>query len=127
MTFTYVLATDIGKLRLNLRDTDGSKKLFEDEELQVFLDRATASGVADLYLATAEALDSLASNAALLHKMVRIGDYQVDSKGMADALRKAAAIYREHSEETPTFEVAEQALTIGNWFEILDNDSRRSG
>ena len=50
MTFTYVLTTDVGKLRLKLGDRTSGSGLrpdgtnFSDEELQVFLDEEDTVG-----------------------------------------------------------------------------------
>jgi len=49
---TYNLATDLGKVRLEIPDTDVKKPIFEDEEIQYFLD----VNKGDIYLATAHAL-----------------------------------------------------------------------
>ena len=38
MTYSYNLATNIGKLRLRVQDNDEDNVIFQDEELQVFLD-----------------------------------------------------------------------------------------
>ena len=52
MAATYNLATDLGKVRLEIPDTDIRKPIFEDEEIQYFLD---VNG-GDIYLAAAHAL-----------------------------------------------------------------------
>jgi len=49
---TYNLATDLGKVRLEIPDTDVRNPIFEDEEIQYFLD----SNKGDIYLAAAHAL-----------------------------------------------------------------------
>ena len=52
MAATYDLATDLGKVRLEIPDTDVKKPIFEDEEIQHFLD----SNKGDIYLAASHAL-----------------------------------------------------------------------
>lgn len=52
MAATYDLATDLGKVRLEIPDTDIRKPIFEDEEIQYFLD----VNEGDIYLAAAHAL-----------------------------------------------------------------------
>lgn len=52
MKATYDLRTDLGKVRLEIPDTNVKKPIFEDEEIQYFLD--TNKG--DIYLAAAHAL-----------------------------------------------------------------------
>lgn len=122
MAFSYDLNTNVGKVRLLIRDTDQTKALFQDEELQFFLDQNSAN----LLLAAADALESLASNAALLHKLEEIGDYRFDSKGMSAALLKMAARYREKVEQEPAFAVAEQTLSVFNEAEILWNEALKT-
>lgn len=126
MAFTYDLATPRGKVRLKIRDTDTAdvtRQLFNDEEIDFFLTEASA----DLNLAAAGALDSIAANAALLAKMEKIGDYSIDSKNMAAAVMKVAAHYRSLSEEAPAFGFAEQTLSVFSWNEIVINELQRGG
>lgn len=52
MNATYDLRTDLGKVRLEIPDTDVKKPIFEDEEIQYFLDMNKG----DIYLASAHAL-----------------------------------------------------------------------
>ena len=52
MAATYNLATDLGKVRLEIPDTDVRNPIFEDEEIQHFLD----ANKGDIYLAAAHAL-----------------------------------------------------------------------
>ena len=57
MSFTYDLSTDIGKIRLELGDTDSSTgqgvkpngETFTDEELQTFIDSAGTWALAGMY------------------------------------------------------------------------------
>lgn len=52
MAATYNLATDVGKVRLEIPDTNVKKPIFEDEEIRYFLD----ANKGDIYLASAHAL-----------------------------------------------------------------------
>jgi hypothetical protein len=125
MAFTYDLATDRGKVRLKIRDTDeadATRQLFNDEEIDFFL----TEGGADLNLAAAGALDAVAANAALLAKSTKIGDYTIDSKAMAEAVLKVAAHYRALSENAPAFGYAELNLSPFSEAELIWNDVVRS-
>ena len=123
MAFTYDLSTNVGKVRLKIRDTDSTKKLFSDAELQFFVD----DNDVDLDLAAADALEALVANAALLHKLEELGEYKIDSKGMAAALMKAAERYRARSEEAPAIDSAERNLSDFTAGQIIWNDLLRKG
>ncbi|KKM21193.1 hypothetical protein LCGC14_1637860 [marine sediment metagenome] len=130
MSFTYnpTLPTDRDKVRLKIRDTDTAnpvRQLWQDEEITAVLAFASVEG--DLNLAAAELLEALAVNAALLHKLEALGDYKTDTKGMAEALLKSAALYRALAEEAPAFEVAEHTHTVFSWYELLDKSAMRRG
>ena len=86
MTFTYDPTTDAGKVRLLIRDTDTSdpaKQVFQDAEVDALLDLEAG----DVKLAAANALDTIASNHALLVKKVKLGDIGTDGPAVAAALR----------------------------------------
>ena len=126
MAFTYVLATDRGKVRLKIRDTDTAtptRQIFQDDEIDFFLSEA---GGSDLNLAAAGALDAISANAALLAKATKIGDYSIDSKAMAEAVMKVAAHYRALSENVPAFDYAELNLSPFSEAEMIWNDVLRN-
>ena len=126
MSFTYDLATNLGKLRLMIRDTDianPERQLFQDNEISFFLSQNNQT----LRLAAADALEALAANAALLAKIEQIGSYKIDSTRMAEAIRKQATRYRELEEQAPAFGFAEQTLSKFSWDEIVVNELLREG
>jgi hypothetical protein len=126
MAFTYDLATNRGKVRLKIRDTDEAvptRQIFQDDEIDFFL---TEAGGADLNLAAAGALDAISANAALLAKATKIGDYSIDSKAMAEAVMKVAAHYRALSENAPAFDYAELNLSPFSEAELIWNDMVRN-
>jgi hypothetical protein len=98
-SYTYDLATDIGKLRLNIDDRDlrqvtadvplGQRTaIFSDEELQAFLD---AEGTVSR--ASAKALITIANNRQLLVQSRRIGNTDVDYGAVRrDLLAQAKAL-----------------------------------
>lgn len=103
--YTYDLATDIGKVRLNVDDRDFSRidpslpgerrsAIWTDAELQAFLDAST-----DVHSATAAALRMLANSRALLVQSRRIGETQVDYGSVRSDLMKAADAYERLSDE----------------------------
>jgi predicted homoserine dehydrogenase-like protein len=100
---TYSLSTDIGKVRLLISDTDETDEIFEDEEIQSFLDMEGS-----VKLAAAQALDTIADNEALASKVLTSSDVSVDGAKLADSLRKRAIELRSQSDSpTSGFEIVD--------------------
>lgn len=79
MTFSYDLATNIGKLRLEIVDTIDETHIFSDEELQYFLDKAGD----DIQWAKVFCYESrCAIESGLTGKEVEVGDIRI--KGGSD-------------------------------------------
>lgn len=85
MTTTYNLATDNGKLRLNIGDTDITNAVFTDEELAVFL--ATGGSVVS---GSARALRAWAAKYGANASAEKIGDYSYQQKTVENMLKLAA-------------------------------------
>lgn len=117
MAFTYDLATNRGKLRLRIGDTDSVNVIFQDDEIDEFLSVESNN----LNLAAAFALETMATSAALLAKLEEIGEYKVDSSRMAGALLKSAKVFREREESAPAYGYAEVAHTDFNALQIIVN------
>ena len=95
MTFTYNVSTDIGRVRLLIGDTEEANAIFEDDEIEVFLSlndgvKRSAGG----------ALDVIASNQALVLKVIRTLDLSTDGAATARALREHANQLRDEAAET---------------------------
>lgn len=98
--YTYVLSTDVGKVRLKITDNDLSSidedtakadrsALFNDTEIEAFL----AMESDDLDHAAAMALVAIATSAALIEQRVRVEGLDRDTKGVADSLLALAKVY----------------------------------
>jgi len=85
--FTYDLATDIGKVRMLIADTDAAAYDFDDDEVQVALTQEGDS----LKRAAALLLLSLAANRSRLTVSVRRGSVSEDLTKLAADLRAQAA------------------------------------
>ena len=126
MAFTFVLSEDVGKVRLMIPDSKEATYLFEDEEIEAFL---TIEGES-LKLATALALETIASNEALVLKVIRTLDIATDGAKVSDALLKRAKALRDQvdSEEAKAgggFEIAELVTDTFTWRERLAKQSLR--
>lgn len=112
MAFTYDPTTDAGKVRLLVPDTRPDDYLLEDEEVDAFL---SLNG-GNIRLAAADALDTVASNEALVHKAITLLDLRTDGPKVAESLRKRSATLRAQAAEEsdagdPGFEIVENPLT----------------
>ncbi|HEY3281396.1 MAG TPA: hypothetical protein VGN26_03915 [Armatimonadota bacterium] len=88
MAATYDLATNIGKVRLRICDTDIALALFSDAEISEFL-IASRNNVP---LAAAEAYETLARDRARLARVVQSGTYKTEKHAIADLLKLADAL-----------------------------------
>ena len=122
MSFTYILTTDIGLLRLAIGDTAEPAK-FSDEELQAFLGLEDGS----IFLAAADALDTLASqasfSAASSFTSVRIGDYS-EGASVSEQIKgyqAQANRFRQLDTETPAFAIAEEDFSAFSYETLIRN------
>jgi len=106
-----------------------------DDTIQVFIDLedAACDGTADIRLAAADCLDSIASSQALILKKIKILDLQTDGPAVADSLRKHAENLRDQVTGAlglePCFDIIEQ-VEYEDWaaeHEKLVKDILRSG
>ncbi len=108
MAHTYDLATDIGKVRLLIADTDitpTTDAQFSDEELQVFLDMGGS-----VLMGAAKALEAWAATEAANLDSERMGDYQY-TRGAVNKKLTLAKEYARQDSEIPIFEWSEIDLT----------------
>lgn len=91
MSFTYLLSTDVGKIRLLIPDTNPAAHVFEDEELEGCL--ALEGG--RVKRAAALALETMASNEAYTQKAIKLLDLSTDGPKVAAELRARAKTLRE--------------------------------
>ena len=110
MAFTYNLATDAGKVRLMIPDNVVARYIFEDDEIDAFL---TIEG--GIKKATALGLETLASNEALVLKVIRLMDLTTDGAKLSDALLRRAAKLREQAE-------ADDTGAAFDWAELVYDD-----
>lgn len=103
MAFTYDVTTDIGKVRMLITDRDESRPVFQDAEIQAYLDLEDAS----VRRAAAAALETMASDQALVLKVIVTLDLETDGAKVSDALMKRAAVLRKTENESGAFDIAE--------------------
>ena len=127
MSATYVLTSDVGKFRAIFPDTDLSSPLFQDEEIQVFLDLE-----GDLRRARARGLERAASDLVLTLRVTKVLGLEVNGVSAGQELRLEAAAEREKAAEAeardkPMFDWAEMALDDFSARERIAAELLRSG
>ena len=93
MAFTYDVSTDRGKVRLLIGDTDESNvnaQVFQDADVDALLTLENA----DVRLAAAQALDSMAASEAMVQKVIRVMDLSTNGAATARVLMERAALLR---------------------------------
>lgn len=127
MTYTYNPSTDIGRIRRTLPDRIEATAIWTDEELQSFLNDEDG-----WRRATALALETMATDNALVLKVIQVQAIRTDGASLARALLARAATLRTQADTDDAnsgdaFDVIEM---IGNDFQYRQkilNDSLRSG
>jgi hypothetical protein len=121
VSFTYDLATSIGRVRLLGDDRVQATSALTDDELQAMLDLNDGRE----RLAAAQALDAKAANRAWLQRITAEG-VASDGAAIAEALRAAAAELRRQEgagvdDPDPGFDIAEMVLDEFTWRQATAN------
>lgn len=111
MTFTYDPTSDLGRVRMIIGDKDDMNVIFQDAEIEAFLSLNSS----DVRLAAAEVLDTMASDQAMVLKVIRTMDLSTDGAAVAKSLREHAAQLRTDAEaaeagEGDLFDYAEMVV-----------------
>ena len=94
MTFTYDLSTDRGKVRLLVPDRVSTDYLFNDDEVDAFLSVEDSS----IKRAAALCLETIASDIAMIDKVIKLLDLQTDGAKTSDALLARAKTLRDQAD-----------------------------
>jgi len=109
MSANYDLATNVGKVRLIVGDTDvipESDAVFTDEEITYFL----GVNANNINMTAADVLEAWAVKYAANPESEKIGDYAYTQKTVA-SFNKLAKELREKAEGVPVLEISEMDLT----------------
>lgn len=116
MTFTYnpddsfPQNVELANVRLLINDVNPDHPVFQDEEINRFLD--IAGNV--VLLAAARALETIAADEALTSKVIRSQDIQTDGPKVAESLRALAKSLRD--DHAAALDAEDDGL-----FEIVDH------
>lgn len=116
MTATYDPTTDAGKVRLLIHDTDDDDALFTDEEVDAALDFEGGS----VRRAAAFLASSLASNAAMLSRIVKRGDMEEDTTKVAASYTKLSEALYARADADDSATIMEDIATPNYWERNLD-------
>lgn len=130
MDATYDVTTPVGRVRLLISDTDPAAPVFSDDEVLAFLDMAGQV----VLVAAADALEAVATNEALVLKVIRSQDLQTDGASLskelqarADSLRARAYASAEVAGDggftfvpagVPRTELAEMPGAVAPWWGV---------
>ena len=128
MAFTYVLATDNGKVRLLIPDRTAAQYFLEDEEIAIML----AMESNNVKRTAALALETMASDEAYVQKMIKLMDLTTNGPAVAEELRARAASLRKQADEedaatTAEFDWAEWVVNDFSYRERIDKEALRDG
>lgn len=99
MTWSYDPTTDVGKVRLRISDTQMTRPIFDDEDIEAFLEMASDS----IPLAAAMACETIALNELLCLKVVNLmGAVVTDAASAAKQYKSLASALREEHAGTAT-------------------------
>ncbi len=116
MVFTYDLTTDSSRVRLLINDRVETGAFFDDSEIAAFLQLEENT----VFRAAALALETIASDEALVQKVIRLQDLTTDGAKTARVLLERAAVLRTAAAEaelmdTVAFDIAEQVPNQFAW------------
>ena len=109
---SYDITTNVGKVRLNIGDTDTTNEVFSDDEIGIFLTRESNN----INLSSADALDSWAAKYSTNPSTESIGGYSY-SQTIIFRLMQLSKRFRDTEEEAnnaPVFDWAEPDFTGGS-------------
>lgn len=145
MAFTYIYGTPIFYVRLLIPDTNSAAPIFQDNEIQGFMDINTftwqssmfssyQSGNQQLPLtpsnflrAAALALNTIAGNTARLGVISSLLDVKISGPQAAAALKAQADAYLAMDDNSGAFAIAEQVTTVwafrDRWLAMLQRQT----
>lgn len=120
MSFTYDPTSDVGKVRLLITDTQVSNpalQMFSDYEIQAYLDLETT-----VFEAAALALDTIATNEALVQKVIKTLDLETDGSKTAAVLMARAKALRERASDNADVVIADMVTSEFSRREVIKKD-----
>lgn len=120
---TYNPTTDAGKVRLLITDTNVLDEIFTDAEITTFLSTEISGG--DIFLAAANAIETIARSEVLVQKVISLLDLTTDGSRVAAELRLGAQVLRQQAVAGLTIDWAENAVDVFSLRELLYKNYQR--
>jgi hypothetical protein len=115
MANTYNPATDAGRVRLLIPDTNTTTAVYSDDEIAAFL----ALNDGDIYAAAADAVETIASSEAMVGKMIVINGMSSHGAYVANSLLSRARQLRARAAESVEYVgIASAAVDEWTWTEL---------
>lgn len=127
MAFSYDITTDRGKVRRLINDVVDAGHIFEDDEVDAFLEMEGAS----VKRGAALGIETIARNEAYVQKVITLMELKTDGAKTAEVLLKSAKALREQAvdeeatEADAMFDVAEQVFDVFSLRERLAREALR--
>ena len=125
MPFTYDPTTIRGQVRLIITDTSAvvAEQIYQDNEIDAFL----ALNGQDVFLAAAQALDTIASSEVLVQKCITLMDLSTNGAAVAQALHAHAQVLRQQVADSASVDWAEWDVGVFSAREIRRKAAIRNG
>lgn len=126
MTFTYDPLTTIGKVRMVIPDRTESDAFWIDEEIESLI----IENDNNWRRAAANALEIMASDAAIVDRVIRVQNLSTDGAAVSRALLQRAALLRQQAEQVEIaagdgFDTIEMIVTDFGYRQRLVNEALR--
>lgn len=127
MTYSYDPLTDIGRVRRTIPDRVQADAVYSDEDIASFI-----ADEGDWRRATALALETIATDEALVQKVQTVQGFQTDGARLATALFARATALRAQADQADeqsgaAFDIAEQVTGPFSMRERVYDDALRQG
>ena len=117
MSFTTDVTTDIGKVRLLIPDRYSTAPIFQDDEVSALLTLENNN----LKRSAALGIEIIATDQAMIQKVIKTLDLSTDGAKLSDALLKRAGLLR----ESASFNEAELGLLFDTAEWVVDDFTER--
>jgi len=131
MAFTYDPSTTRGKVRMYIPDRLVDSAVFSDGEIDAFLS-LYSEDPGKIFLAAADALEVIATDEALVLKVISNNGLSTNGASLANSLMQRSARMREKGESIMDddfcgFDIAEYSDTPSQAMEFLTKEAIRNG
>jgi hypothetical protein len=119
---TYDPTTPIGQIRLLINDVSATP-LFTDAEITTYLTLGSGTGAGQVMRGAALALDTIASNEAMVSKVIKTQDLSTNGAQVSAELRARASALRTQADVADDFAFGGmQVVDFDQWAGVLEGE-----